>query len=126
MTKQSLSLVTAQLRKELTIGKITEEKTLIPSNLNQFIEDIIQAYHGNWEEISQGLDAIEWYAGIFGETSSQVIKELIVTKMKLTDEAKKQELITQVNETQEIEGKLTIRINWFNGEEKRRQNHIIQ
>jgi len=75
-----------------------QEKLVIPSNLNQFIDDVIEAYQGNLEAIEQDLEAIVWYAGIFGnQMANKVIFEIIRTKLILANETKKQELITQAN-----------------------------
>jgi hypothetical protein len=75
-----------------------QEKLVIPSNLNQFIDDVIEAYQGNLEAIEQDLEAIVWYAGIFGnQMTNKVIFEIIRTKLILANETKKQELIQQAN-----------------------------
>jgi hypothetical protein len=75
-----------------------QEKLVIPSNLNQFIDDVIEAYQGNLEAIEEDLEAIVWYAGIFGnQMANKVIFEIIRTKLILADETKKQELINQAN-----------------------------
>ncbi len=117
-----------------------QEKTYVPSALNKFLNDVIETYHGNYDEIVQDLDTLEWYAGIFGSATkeeqlsaallaaegkevpkqvhaNEVIKELIHTKIKLADAAKKQELINQANETKDINGTPTTRPNWLNEKE---------
>ena len=95
-----------------------QEKLYLPSNLNQFIDDVIQAYEGNYQEIVNNLDALTWYAGIFGSTTKEVLREIIHTRIKLENEEKKQELITQANETREINGQQTLRCNWLNEKER--------
>ena len=82
----------------LVIKDGQQEKLVIPSNLNQFIEDVITAYQGNLEAIEQDLEAIVWYAGIFGnQIANKVIFEIIRTKLILADKTKKQKLINQAN-----------------------------
>jgi hypothetical protein len=82
----------------LVIKDGQQEKLVIPSNLNQFIDDIIEAYQGNLEAIEQDLEAIVWCAGIFGnQMANKVIFEIIRTKLILANETKKQELIQQAN-----------------------------
>jgi|GEM_PF-6365679 len=84
-----------------------QEKIAIPSNVNQFIDDVISAYQGNLEAIEQDLDAIVFYAGIFGnKTANKVIAETIRTKLILADETKKQQLIQEAN-TQDRRNNLT-------------------
>jgi hypothetical protein len=86
-------------QEEVLIAKDGQQKKLvIPSNLNQFIDDVIEAYQRNLEAIEQDLEAIVWYAGIFGnQMANKVIFEIIRTKLILADETKKQELINQAN-----------------------------
>jgi hypothetical protein len=75
-----------------------QEKLAIPSNLNQFIDDVIEAYQENLEAIEQDLEVIVWYAGIFGnKMANKVIFEIIRAKLILADETKKQQLIQQAN-----------------------------
>jgi len=75
-----------------------QEKLAIPSNLNQFIDDVIEAYQGNLDAIEEDLEAIVWYAGIFGnQMANKVIFEIIRTKLIMANETKKQQLIQQAN-----------------------------
>jgi len=89
----------SQQQTEVVIIKdAKQEKIVIPSNVNQFIDDIILAYQGNLEAIEQDLDAIVWYAGIFGnKMANKVIAEIIRAKLILADETKKQQLIQEAN-----------------------------
>lgn len=84
-----------------------QEKIAIPSNVNQFINDVIDAYQGNLEAIEQDLGAIIFYAGIFGnKMANKVIAEIIRAKLIISDETKKQQLIQQAN-TQDRRNNLT-------------------
>ncbi len=131
---------TSQEQGETTTVTITtetgQEKVCIPSNLNQFIDDIIAAYNNNYDEIVADLDIIQWFAGIFGSSNqeeepkqihaNQVIRELIHTRIKLADQQRMQKLINQANESKIIDGQITSRINWLNPTEETCLNWLYQ
>lgn len=112
-----------------------QEKYYLPSGLSQFIDDVIAAYNGNYDEIVADLPALKWYAGIFGSARKEeiegkqpkgvhtddILKELIHARIKLENEPKKQELATQANESKTINGQETTRQNFFNPKE---QQHL--
>lgn len=113
----------------------SQEKYYLPSGLSQFIDDVIAAYQGNYDEIVSDLETLKWYAGIFGSARKEeiegkqpkgvhtddILKELIHARIKLENEPKKQELETQANETKTIDGKEITRQNFLNPKE---QQHL--
>jgi hypothetical protein len=113
---------------KVTISQNGQEKESTPSNLEPFLDDVVAAYNYDYDEIVNDLEALKWYAGIFGtdtekEQSEQIhaddaIKELIHLKIKLADAAKKQELIDQAKETKTIAGEQKSRHNWLNEKEE--------
>ncbi len=92
-------------------------------NINIYVDEIIAGHTQNgtinFGLLSQDLPGIKKMAHIFGGNSSEIIKDLILARAKLTDPARKQKLIEQANEEKTVDGSPTLRINWLNPEEDR-------
>src|SRR3990167_1028219 len=97
------------------------EKTA--SNINLFVSDRLNEYTKDgkidFDGLNQDMPAIKKLANIFGGNSSELVKSLIFAKAKLTDQAKKQELVHQVNEEKTVDQSPILRLNWLNPEEER-------
>ena len=92
------------------------------SNINIYADEIIANFTQNekinFDQLNQNLPEIKKRANIFGGNSAEIIEDLILARAKLTDPAKKQELIEQVNEEKTIDNSPTLRLNYLNSEEK--------
>lgn len=106
-------------------GKISAIDRYVISIVNE-LSQLKQSKTGvNLDEIlEQGLPEIKKMANIFGGNSSEIIENLILARAKLTDPAKKQELIEQANEEKTVEGSPTLRLNWLNPDEERLLNWL--
>jgi len=100
------------------------------SNINIYIDEVISEYTQNetvnLDQLYQNLPRIKKLSHIFGENSSEIIEDLILARAKLTDPAKKQELIEQVNEEKTVDGSPTLRLNWLNPDEERRLKWLYE
>jgi len=93
------------------------------SNINIYADEVIANHTQNgkinFDQLNQNLPKIIKMAHIFGGNSSEIIEDLILARAKLSDPAKKQELIDQVNEEKTIDDSPTLRINYLNPDEER-------
>ncbi|MDH7476339.1 MAG: hypothetical protein QHH09_02600 [Microgenomates group bacterium] len=115
----------------VVVAQNGQEKLYVPSQLNKFIDDVIEAYQGNYDQIVADLDSIKWYAGIFGAArkeeqgkqpldvhANDIIKDLIHTKITISNAQKRKELVEKANETKTIDNQPTIRANFQNPQEQ--------
>ena len=89
------------------------------SNIQSFVDDIITSYNGDYHAIKSDLVTIKKLANIFGGNSAELVEAAIEAQSKLRAPEKKQELITQVNETKDVNHSPTTRLNWLNADEDR-------
>ena len=93
------------------------------SDINIYVDEVINGLSQNgkvnFDLLNQNLPNIKKMANIFGGNSSEIIESLILARAKLTDPAKKQELIEQVNEEKIVDGSPTLRLNQLNPDEER-------
>ncbi len=69
------------------------------SNIDVVIKDIMQNMGGK-EELLQNLDCIEWFAGMFGDVSSVMVRELAIAETRLEEPTFISYLNTKNSETQ--------------------------
>jgi len=93
------------------------------SNINIYADEVIFGHiqNGiiNFDQLHQKLPEIKKRANIFGGNSAEIIEDLILARAKLTDPAKKQELIEQANEEKIVDDSPTLRLNQLNPDEER-------
>ena len=93
------------------------------SGIDKFVEDIIAGHtqdgNLNFEQLTQKLPRIKKLANVFGGNSSEFVEASILTKTKLKDAAKKQELIEQANEESATAQTPQTRLNYLNPDEER-------
>lgn len=89
--------------------------------VKQFVSDVVAVYQTgagiDLQRLMQDLPAVEWLAHIFGNTSSEVIRELVDAEIQLQTQPDR--LIAQANEKQVVSGQEMLRINNLNDNEVR-------
>lgn len=92
-------------------------------NVKKFVKDVVETYKKNgaidYEGLKRDMGGVEWLANIFGNTSSEVIGQLVDAEARLNDPGKKEAFIQQVNATEETPQGEILRLNKLDDHEER-------
>ena len=91
------------------------ETKMVSSNIALFVQDVLNSYTQNGvidiNHLTTDFASIQMISSMFGEQSSQLIKELILAKAKMQVPEEKNKLITQANEEITIDDIKITRLN---------------
>lgn len=90
-------------------------------SVKQFVADVVSTYQQgdtfDYAEIQRDLKGIQWIANIFGETSGEVVAQLVDAEVTLLTNP--DALITNTNRTEEVNNQPVTRINRLESDERR-------
>lgn len=95
------------------------------TNMKVFVKNILEEYvtESNGKKsvdmatLQKHLPAIQWFSGVFGTMSSEVVQHIVEAEAKLIESP--DALVEQINQEQTVSGTKSIRLNHVNPQEER-------